>query len=298
MAYIQGYGQSWTQNQPGGELQSYAPSNGAAPQAPSLASPDQYESLSLDNSGTGGSAGMAGSQFGSAGMAGGASSTPGSQPNQSNFSGLAATPGGQMTFNGQQFVANNGQWTPAQAGSPQGQGQQGGYAPPSWLPQNPHQQNAGGTDVLGNYNSLNSRNFASLDTANALAKQLGGNVVATNYADGARTPEYNIDFGRGSALNAGQLAYYYGPNSSFAGIRDPADREAAIRRSIEDELKYNDSPMERQITDWRDPTFSMHKDVPGGYQSGVKTGAGAPSLGPSFWDGAPQMPWQQNSTLR
>lgn len=232
-----------------------------------------------------------GNTQGSAGTAGSAGTS--TQPNQPNFGGLAATPGGQMTFNGQQYVAGaNGQWTPAQQGSPQGQGQQGGYAPPAWLPQQGIQGQAGGTDMNGAY-TLNNRNFASLDQANALAKQLGGNVVSTNYEDD-RTPEYNIDMGRGSPLNAGQLAYYYGPNSSFAGIRDPADREAAIRRSIEDELKYNDSPMERQVADKRDQ-FSSFKDTPGGFSSGVRTGSGAGSLGPSFWDGSPQMPWQQNA---
>lgn len=320
MAYIQGYGQQWSSD-PSGQMQAYSAGGGGNSNIGG-SMPAGVPTQAPDMAPQGGSAGGAGmgtnsiwnqptqdySNVGGGSLAGmrqqaglpgsmGASGfnqpqAPGASTPQ-NFGGLAATPGAQMSFNGQQFMAGpNGQWTPAQQGSPAGQGQQGGYAPPSWLPQQGIQGQAGGTDMNGAY-TLNNRNFASLEQANALAKQLGGNVVSTNYEAG-RTPEYNIDMGRGSPMNAGQLAYMFGPTSSFAGIRDPADRQRAIMQSIEDELKYNDSPMERQVADKRDQ-FSSFANTPGGYSSGVKTGSGAASLGPSFWDGAPQMPWQQNA---
>lgn len=235
-------------------------------------------------------------QGGSAGGAG----MPGSvqnpaqptQPAQPNFGGLAATPGGSMTFDGKQYTAQNGQWVPTQSGMQDPMA--GGGAWNSGIPglsAGGFQGQAGGQDMLGSY-TLNNRNFVSLEDANALAKALGANVVTTNYEDGSRTPEYNLDFGRGSPLNAGQLAYYFGPNSSFAGIRNEADRIAAIKRSIEDELRYNDSGMERQVADKRDQ-FSSFKNTPGGYSSGVSTGSGAPSLSDtSFWQNTEPLPWQ------
>ena len=150
------------------------------------------------------------------------------------------------------------------------------------LPQNPYQENPSGTDIQGNKSNLNPRNFASLEAANALAKKLGANVVATNYDDAMRSPEYNLDFGRGSALNAGLLAARFNTNDP---TRDKFwDSEYWRNKALEDELRYNSSPMEDEIRNDRSGREGqLLKDVEGGYQSFKPGGSAGSFSDASHW---------------
>lgn len=150
------------------------------------------------------------------------------------------------------------------------------------LPQNPYQTNPTGTDMIGGTQGLNPRNFATLDTANTLAKALGANVTATNYDDAMRSPEYNLDFGRGAGLNAGLLAGRYNTNDP---TRDKFwDSEYWRNKALEDELRYTSSPMEDEIRNDRSGQMGqIYKDVPGGYQSFAPGGSAGSFSDASHW---------------
>lgn len=90
-----------------------------------------------------------------------------------------------------------------------------------------------------NYSLAGNRNYATLNTANDMAKLYGGRVLQANMAQGptrTNAAQYAIDFGVGDPLNAGQLAARY--DTSDPNRDKFWDSPYWRDKAVQDELNY------------------------------------------------------------
>ena len=110
-----------------------------------------------------------------------------------------------------------------------------------------------------NHSLAGNRNYASIGTANDLAKMYGGRVLQANMAQGptrTNTAQYAIDFGTGDPLNAGLLAARYDESDPTRDKfwADPFRRDQALQAELNYGAQYVPNAAPRHESSFEGPS--------------------------------------------